>query len=105
MYELKAKSSVRWTGQSGTVMLYVLLGLVALVALTSLAIDVGLAYNARTQTQAAADAAALAAAASMIDKNGPAVTLDLSVSTAVDVASRFHRPRPGHGGAGCDPSR
>jgi hypothetical protein len=72
--------------QSGNVMIFVLVGLVGMIAVTSLGIDVGLTYNARTQAQAAADAAALAAAGSMI--NGNAVTLAAGTGAATAVASQ-----------------
>lgn len=69
-------------------MILVLVGLVALLGFVALGVDLGLAYNARTQAQAAADATALAAAAEMIDSTGPTVTLADSQAAAVDIASR-----------------
>jgi Flp pilus assembly protein TadG len=74
--------------ETGSVLIYVVLGIATLIGFASLSVDVGLAYNARTQAQAAADAAALAAASNMIDKTGPAVTLDPSRTAAIDVASQ-----------------
>ena len=42
--------------ESGSVMIFVLVGLVTLIGFTALGIDLGLAYNSRTQAQAAVDA-------------------------------------------------
>ena len=72
--------------ESGTVMVLVLAGLVALIGFTALGIDVGLVYNARTQAQAAADASALAAALNMISAGG--VTLASGTSEVIGVASQ-----------------
>jgi hypothetical protein len=69
-------------------MLLVLGALVALLALASLAIDVGMVWAARTQLQNASDAAALAGASNMIDPSGPTVTSAQAISAATDVASR-----------------
>ncbi|HEY5658576.1 MAG TPA: pilus assembly protein TadG-related protein [Myxococcota bacterium] len=69
-------------------MVIVLGALVTLIAMASLAIDVGVLWAARTQLQNAADAAALAGAMNLIDTDGPSVTADLARVTAVDVASR-----------------
>jgi Flp pilus assembly protein TadG len=56
----------------GAAMLTVVIALMALLAASSLAVDVGLVWAARTQLQNAVDAAALAAAANMIDFSDPA---------------------------------
>lgn len=72
--------------RDGNVMIFVLVGLVAIIGFTSLAIDVGLAYNSRTQAQAAADASALAAANTMIA--GASVTLANGTAAAVSVAGQ-----------------
>ncbi len=72
--------------ESGSVMVLVLSGLVALIGFTALGIDVGLTYNARTQAQAAADASALAAALNMIGAGG--VTLASGTTEAIGVASQ-----------------
>jgi Flp pilus assembly protein TadG len=64
----------------GVAMVTVLVALVALIAAASLAIDVGLVWAARTQLQAATDAAALAGAANLIDKTGPSVTLSEAIA-------------------------
>jgi uncharacterized membrane protein len=46
-----------------------------LILFAALTIDIGLVWSSRTQSQNADDAAALAAAANMIDPAGPTVTL------------------------------
>jgi Flp pilus assembly protein TadG len=61
--------------ERGVAMVTVLVALVALIAAGALAIDVGLVWASRTQLQNAADAAALAGGANLIDKSGPSVTL------------------------------
>jgi hypothetical protein len=58
-------------GLRGTSLLTVLFALIALIAAASLSIDVGVIWLARTQAQNASDAAALAAAATMIGTTGP----------------------------------
>ncbi len=68
-------------------MILVLGALVGLMAISALAIDVGLVWAARTQLQNASDAAALAAAANMIDRDGPSVTADDAFDAATAVAS------------------
>jgi len=68
-------------------MIFVVIGLVALLGIMALSIDLGLAYTARTQAQAAADATALAAAATMIDADARLVTLAQSQSTAISTAA------------------
>jgi Flp pilus assembly protein TadG len=67
-------------------MITVLVALGALLAAGALAIDVGLVWSARTQLQNAADAAALAAAANMIDPATPAVTLSAAQAAGIDQA-------------------
>jgi Flp pilus assembly protein TadG len=72
-------------------MLTVVVALLALLAGASLAVDVGLVWAARTQLQNAVDAAALAAAANMIDFSNPAnpvVTEGAAQAAAVDQASQ-----------------
>jgi Flp pilus assembly protein TadG len=65
----------------------VLVGLVALLAASALAVDAGLLWTSRTQLQGAVDAAALAAAASLIDPSVPAVTADEARNAADAVAA------------------
>lgn len=72
-------------------MLTVVFALIALLAATSLAVDVGLVWAARTQLQNAVDAAALAGAANMIDitnPGGPIVTAGAAEVAAVDQAGQ-----------------
>jgi Flp pilus assembly protein TadG len=70
----------------GTSLLTVLFALVALIAAASLSIDVGVVLLARTQAQNASDAAALAAAATMIDPTGPSVTIPAAETSATSIA-------------------
>jgi Flp pilus assembly protein TadG len=64
-------------------MLTVLVALVALIAISSLAIDGGALWTARNQMQNSVDSAALAAASNMIDVDAPATTLDASRAAAL----------------------
>jgi hypothetical protein len=68
-------------------MIIVLVALVALLGISSLAIDGGMLWAARTQLQNAADGAALAAGRNLIDKDTPAVTLASAETAAVGTAS------------------
>jgi Flp pilus assembly protein TadG len=66
-------------GERGTVMVIAALAMTALLLFAALSIDVGAIWLSRTQSQNAADAAALAAAATMIrqiDDNAAEVRLD-----------------------------
>jgi hypothetical protein len=69
-------------------MIVVLGALISLIAISSLAIDVGIVWAARNQLQNAADAAALAGAANLIDPALPSVTASLAEAAAVDIASQ-----------------
>jgi hypothetical protein len=69
-------------------MIIVLGALVSLIAISSLAIDVGILWAARTQLQNAADAAALAGGLNLIDPTGPSVTQTQAETAAVQVASQ-----------------
>ena len=71
----------------GVTMVTVVVGLVALIGATALAIDVGAMWVAKTQLQNAADAAALAAASNMIDKSVPATTLGTATTVAQQVGN------------------
>jgi Flp pilus assembly protein TadG len=85
--KVKPESSVcRPLEERGVTTVAVLVALVGLIAAGALAIDVGLIWAARTQLQGATDAAALAAAMNMIDKDAPAVTLPAAEAAAIDVA-------------------
>jgi hypothetical protein len=64
----------------------VMVALLALLAASALALDAGLLWTSRTQLQGAVDAAALAAAANLIDPAGPAVTADAANAAAATVA-------------------
>src|SRR2546428_1192684 len=67
----------KWTGhskQSGYVLVTVAMLLVVLLGFSALAIDVGMLYSARTQSQRAADEAALAGAFTYIVANLDAAT-------------------------------
>ena len=70
-------------GERGSVMVIAALAMTALLLFAALAIDVGAIWSSRTQSQNANDAAALAAAAAMIQPNGtnPA-TVDLAGARA-----------------------
>jgi Flp pilus assembly protein TadG len=73
--------------QKGTAMIFVLGALVGLFAVSSLAIDVGLIWAARTQLQNASDAAALAGAARLVDASGQVVTLSAAIDASVSLAA------------------
>ena len=70
----------------GAVSPFVLVALLALLAASALALDAGVLWTARTQLQGTVDASALAAAASLIDPAGPAVTADAAVDAAAALA-------------------
>jgi len=74
--------------ERGVSMIIVLGALVSLIALASLAIDVGVLWSARTQLQNASDAAALAGAMNLIDTDGPSVTAANAKTAAVEVAAQ-----------------
>ncbi len=74
--------------ERGATTIIVLVALVALIAMSSLAIDVGILWAARTQLQNAADAAALAGAMNLIDPDGPTVTASAATDAAVQVCGR-----------------
>jgi Flp pilus assembly protein TadG len=73
--------------RDGTSSLTVLFALVALIGAASLALDVGAMMVGRTQAQNASDAAALAAAATMIDTTGPSVDIPTGNTTAQAVSN------------------
>lgn len=62
------------TDQRGVVAAMIAISLTALVGLTSAAIDLGMVYNARSELQNAADAAALAAANTMVTQSAGVTT-------------------------------
>jgi len=63
------------------------LAAVALILFAALAIDVGFVWSSRTQSQNVSDAAALAAASTMIQLNPPAVTKGAAVAEGVKFAA------------------
>src|SRR5262245_60473039 len=58
-------------GEGGYIIVMVAIFLIALLGVMALAIDIGLSFAARTQNQAAADAAALAGAYTFLDTTLP----------------------------------
>jgi Flp pilus assembly protein TadG len=62
---------VRWGDEHGQVAIVVALMLVVLLGFAALVVDVGLNWAARTQAQAAADAAALAGVIALPRPSGP----------------------------------
>ena len=68
--------------ERGTVTVIAALAYVALVLFGALAIDIGIAWSARRQSQVAASAAALAAAATMIDQSGSSPSVDTAGATS-----------------------
>ncbi len=76
----------RLEDESGVGMVIVVVALVALLGLSALAIDVGMVWASRTQLQNAVDAAALAAAADMIDLNPDAVNIPNGEVAAISLA-------------------
>lgn len=85
----RKQAEARSSRRRGVALLTVVIALMALLAATSLAVDVGLVWTARTQLQNAVDAAALAAAANMIDFSDPAnpvVTAGSAETAAIDQA-------------------
>jgi len=60
--------------------------LVGLIAVGSLAIDMGILWGTRTQLQNAADASALAGAARLIDDSGLTVTVADAINASVELA-------------------
>ena len=77
--------------EQGSVLVFVAMFLVAVCAMAALAIDVGWLYLTRTELQSAADAAALAAAAQLVDEDIMSGGADLSddIVSARDSAEEF----------------
>jgi Flp pilus assembly protein TadG len=67
---MRRQRAERRRREGGSVLLFVTLGAFAFFALTALALETGRAWSAKTQLQAATDAAALAAAGSLIVNGG-----------------------------------
>ncbi len=76
--------------EQGITMLWAAFGLVTFLGFAAFTIDMGIAYTARTQAQAAVDGIALSAAASMIDlgTNPPSVDQATSQSDGILIASK-----------------
>jgi hypothetical protein len=76
---------MKTSNESGYIIVMVAIFLIALLAVTALAIDIGLSYAARTQNQAAADAAALAGAFTFTDSTlaQPNSAQDRATKTAI----------------------
>jgi Putative Flp pilus-assembly TadE/G-like len=74
----------------GSVMVVAALALVALVLFAALAVDVGFMWSSRTQSQNVSDAAALAAASTMLKQasTGQSVTLGAAVTAGTTYASQ-----------------
>ncbi len=68
--------------RSGTVLLFLVFALVALLGLAALATDVGHVWAVRTELQGAVDAAALAAARDIVDPTNTSVTLPAARNAA-----------------------
>lgn len=69
-------------------MILVLGSMIALIAVSALAIDVGIIWAARSQLQNAADSAALAGAAKLVDDSGLTVTVDAAIDASVELAAQ-----------------
>jgi Flp pilus assembly protein TadG len=82
---LAAATKNKKNPQSGYVLVTLAFLLLALLAVTALAIDIGMAFGARTQNQAAADAAALAGAFTYIEPSNaqPATAQNQAIAAAI----------------------
>jgi putative Flp pilus-assembly TadE/G-like protein len=74
--------------ESGYVLVTVAVLLVVLLAFTALAVDIGMAFAARTQNQAAADSAALAGAFTFTDTSKAQPAAAVNEATKVAVANK-----------------
>ena len=85
-----------WRGQSGTIAALAAFMLTALVGLTGTAVDMGLLYSTKGELQNAADAAALAGAATMVSfgENGE---ISAQPTTAVATAQQVSLANQAHG--------
>ena len=73
--------------ERGTVMVLAAIAMTALIMFAALAIDVGILWSSRTQSQNASDAAALAAVMNMLSSDGSMVTLNNGRDEAEAVAA------------------
>ncbi len=78
----RRSAGVRRKRQVGTVLLMLVVSVVGLFGVAALATDVGHVWAARSELQAAADAAALASAANLVDAAGTSVTLPAATASA-----------------------
>ncbi len=78
----RGSACVRRKRQVGTVLLMLVVSMVGLFGVAALATDVGHVWAARSELQAAADAAALASAANLVDAAGTSVTLPAATASA-----------------------
>jgi hypothetical protein len=76
--------------QTGTVMLFLVISVVALMGVTALATDAGHVWAVRTELQRTVDAAALAAAANLVNATNTTVTLAQARSTAQNYGTLNH---------------
>jgi Flp pilus assembly protein TadG len=82
-----------WKRQRGTILLFLVISLVALIGVAALATDVGHVWAVRTELQRTVDASALAAAANLVDPTNTTVTLD----QARDNAETYGAQNPADG--------
>ncbi len=75
--------------RNGSIVLLAVIFLVVILAFTAFTVDVGFISLARTQMQAAADSAALAAAMELTSSTSPSQVRANAQAAAADVASRF----------------
>ncbi len=97
MGKVQQRNQNRRHREQGVTMLYVAIAMVGLLGFASLTVDIGIAFTAKTQAQAAVDAIALGAAANMIDVDGAAAVVTQSDSelAGITVASENHAfPNP-----------
>lgn len=86
------REAARRKRSGGATMITVLVAMVALIAASALAIDVGMIWTARTQVQNAADAGALAAGRHLIETDPASVTLSESQTAAIGQAGLNRAP-------------
>jgi len=78
------KRTTKHANDSGYIIVMVAVFLVVMLALVALAVDLGLAYGARTQNQAAADSGALAGAVEFLNSTATKTSIEnAAVNTAI----------------------
>src|SRR5215831_11092704 len=85
MIRRRTQSHTR-NGERGITMILVVLAMLSMLAIVALAIDVVTLYSARSETQRAADAGALAAAKMLVDMG---VTTDDPANPSVPTAAQI----------------